>query len=163
MGSQVKIQVCENGHSQGGYGVRNFCAQCGKPVLHSCPTCSGFITLWDPLKTGGSNSGRDSVVDSSRLPPPAYCANCGKPFPWTENTLLAANEVADQIEDINSDDREVLKGAIRDLVTNTPAAPSAGDKIRRIMSSANKHATDILKDILTNVISETLRRSIFGP
>jgi hypothetical protein len=59
-----------------------FCPQCGTKLIQTCPQCSAKIE-----------------VDLKR---PAYCAACGKPFPWTEMTLISVKKFTDSARGTDS-------------------------------------------------------------
>jgi hypothetical protein len=87
-------QVCLNGHvvtsmSQSSpERLRKFCEKCGEPAITACPTChqsiQGFYL--------------NSMVIGLRYELPAFCGECGKPFPWTEQRLEAARELTNEAE-----------------------------------------------------------------
>jgi hypothetical protein len=73
-------QICLNGHVindstyQFPEGNKKFCQRCGKPTIVSCQDCGcpirgNYIAVVDP---------------ASHYTAPAYCEDCGEPYPWTE-------------------------------------------------------------------------------
>ena len=68
--------ICENGHAisaKTGECPYTFCPQCGARIISKCPACNAVIR---------------GVVDDTwsfafNYTVPAYCPDCGKPFPWT--------------------------------------------------------------------------------
>jgi hypothetical protein len=63
-----------------------FCAICGAETLAACPGCQKPI------------DGENMVDDGSMEPPhykrPAFCKHCSKAYPWTEEALQVAKELA---------------------------------------------------------------------
>lgn len=73
------MQVCRNGHVITGLlraadqGMSH-CDRCGAETFDRCPTCG--------LALAGANH-VPGLVPIGQLRPPAHCAACGVPFPWT--------------------------------------------------------------------------------
>lgn len=108
-------QVCENGHLRNSdtstHSAKNedFCSICGAKVISACPHCSSQIrgayymnkpiyssTMCNVLegrKLSSHISGYKDVKISNTVDVPAYCHNCGKPYPWTEATLQTAEHI----------------------------------------------------------------------
>ena len=59
--------------------------------------------------------------------PPAFCHNCGEPFPWTETRLDAARELTKETEELDQD-RDKLLESMPDLVADTPRTTLAATK-----------------------------------
>jgi hypothetical protein len=90
---------------------------------------------------------------------PKYCGECGKPFPWTQAALSAAKEYTDTL-DLNTEDKETLKGAFDDLSSDTARTPLAANSFRRIVHKIGPAAGDILLKIMANVLTEVAKKSI---
>jgi hypothetical protein len=75
-------QVCLNGHSINDASEsfpqynQNFCAVCGAETITTCRHCNHAIR--------GAVRGE---VNWGNYHPPAFCHNCGKPYPWMEDRL----------------------------------------------------------------------------
>lgn len=93
---------------------------------------------------------------------PAYCYNCGQPYPWTTSSLEAANELADELESLTLEEREQLKNSFPDLLRNTPKSAVAEIRFKKIIKKVGSDAYDGLKTILVDVVSETVKKSLFG-
>lgn len=117
-----------------------FCTRCGRPSLGVCPGCKASI-----------------VADDER---PSYCGSCGKPYPWTQVALQAANEYTDELDGLSEGDKATLKGSFSDLTMDTARTPLAASRFKRILAAAGPTAKDmvseILKGTLTNVAKELL-------
>ncbi len=83
------------------------------------------------------------------------------PYPWTESALKAAQDFADELENLTPEEREVLKQSINDLVTNTPNVEAAGWRFKNLVAKSGVFAADTFHKILVNIISETVKRSIW--
>jgi hypothetical protein len=133
---------------------KNFCAKCGQPTIGFCPSCR------KPIQ--GEFYVPGVVAFGSRAAPPAFCHECGKSYPWTERTLIAAKEIADELEGLTLEDREKLKGSLEDLVQEGPRTEVAKFKLKSAMRKAGKTGLDIMKDVLSDVLSDAVKKSIFG-
>lgn len=113
MGYYDIAQVCLNGHVTNsmarGSPASNqpFCHKCGERTIIPCPSCDADIRGYYHVE------GVFFVVGDYSAP--AFCFQCGKPFPWTARGLDAANELADTFEGISEEDREELKKSLDEL------------------------------------------------
>ncbi len=154
--------VCANGHllndraeAQATLNVK-FCPECGEGTLSHCPECDTalrgrFLPEGDPQ--GGKRLSR----------PPRFCHECGSPFPWTAERLLAADELAAQLDDLSDEERRLLRAAFRDILTENPRTEVAALRIKRAAEQAGKGAGRILFEVVENLASETAKRLILGP
>ena len=93
---------------------------------------------------------------------PSYCHNCGTAFPWTVSSLEAAREFADELDVLTQEEKEQLKNSFPDLVKNTPKTTVAETRFKKLMKKAGSEAYDGMKSILINVVSEAVKKSMFG-
>jgi hypothetical protein len=121
---------------------RTFCSTCGLANVFECQHCEAAI-----------ESNEEYAPER-----PAYCGSCGKPFPWTETALTAAMEYTDELEELNSKDKAVLKATINDLTADTPATELAATRFKRILRKIGKPAGDVLTTIVANVLSEGAKK-----
>jgi hypothetical protein len=153
-------QVCENGHvvndSVRDIPERNapFCSRCGSKTITACPTCNTLIR--------GHYNVPGVIGFSPKYRAPAHCYHCGAPFPWTTAALQAAGELADLLEGLKPDRREELKKTLADLVRETPRSRVAETKFKAIMRTAGKEGYEAMKSALTEILSETVRKTLFG-
>lgn len=152
-------QICMNGHvvndSVKAYPQHNkkFCDRCGAETITTCPNCKSNIQ---------GEYHVEGVVALSNYKAPAFCQNCGKPFPWTESKIHAAKELAQEIENLSNDDKNVLTQSIDDLVKDTPGAMLAATRFKKIVSKTSKPVVDAFRNILIEIISESTKKLIFG-
>ncbi|MBU6400346.1 MAG: DUF2321 domain-containing protein [Verrucomicrobia bacterium] len=151
--------VCLNGHVIND-SVRNmpqfnkkFCDRCGEPTIQECPECKESIQghYWTP-----------GVFGVGKVPAPSFCQHCGKPFPWTKRRLAAAKEVAEQLNDISPAEKQQLKQTIDDLAHEGPRTEPAKLRFKTIMRKVGKESYDVMKGVVTDLVSETVKKSIFG-
>jgi hypothetical protein len=151
-------QICLNGHSINSMAVsspqhnQNFCDKCGAKTIQTCPGCE------TPIKGYYHVLG---VFRPSKFYPSKFCHHCGQPYPWTESTIEAAKEYADELEKLTPEEREKLKKSIDDLVQDTPKTELAASKFKQLVTKAGGSTADIFQKVLVNIISETAKKLIW--
>jgi hypothetical protein len=150
-------QICVAGHRTNSR-VRDipdlnkaFCDLCGSKTITACPKCSGQIPGGFP---GITSAGSD--------PAPKFCVHCGCPYPWTQLALQTALELSDEAADLSSEQREQLKSSIRDLVQESPKTQLAVIRFKKLIGSAGGAIGDAVKKTLAEVLSEVIKRQIWG-
>ena len=93
---------------------------------------------------------------------PSFCDRCGRPYPWTESVLQAANELAEEFEDLTPDEREILKSSIHDLIAQNPHQSVAEIRIKKLGKKIGAEGADFLRDLLKGCVSQELLKSLFG-
>ena len=152
-------QICENGHVINSMAHdypdsnQDYCDKCGAPTIMACPSCQTEIRGFyhDPIGLGVSYAA------------PAFCNKCGKPFPWTSAGLRAAEELAEELDGLTPNDREFLKKSLHDLVRETPRTRVAETRFKKIMRKVGKDGYEGMKALLSDIVSEVVRKTIFGP
>jgi len=150
-------QVCINGHSinpsADKYQEFNkaFCDQCGAKSITACPSCSASIK-------GRYDGGG---IDFTTYHPPLFCDSCGKPYPWTSQAKEAAFELIQFSDILNDQDKGDLQVSINSLIEGGPKTPLAIFKFKSYATKAGKEIASGLKDILVDVVSETIKKAIW--
>jgi hypothetical protein len=85
------------------------------------------------------------VLSLSTFHPPSFCIECGVAYPWTEAALHAALELADEADDLSSDEKEQLKGTFNDLISETPRTAVATTRIKRLVAMAGSTTASALR------------------
>ncbi|MFC4797756.1 DUF2321 domain-containing protein [Neobacillus sp. GCM10023253] len=153
-------QVCLNGHVFNSTSIKfpkpnqNFCGACGADIISKCAECGEEIR--GKLHTPG-------VTVVGRWNPPSYCHHCGKPFPWIAEKLNAAKELAELLDNLTPEEQEQLKMSLDDLIKDGPRTVVAQTRFKRILSKAGPEIATGFKDILVDVVSETVKKAIWGP
>ena len=167
----AKAIYCRNGHSNGyapefneryrhvgvyhewqerqvreGLARLAFCPTCGVANINGCPHCKTTIES-------------DPEYPSKR---PSYCSACGKPFPWTETALTIAREYIDELEELSTEDKTILKGTFDDLIIYTPRTEVAVTRFKRILKKAGSGAREVLTKIFVDLASETIAKLLKG-
>lgn len=91
---------------------------------------------------------------------PHYCYNCGKPYPWTQVKLEAAKELAEELDGLNNEEKDVLKQSIEELTRDTPKTEVAAVKVKKFLAKASGAALSMLRDILVDIASETAKNAM---
>ena len=151
-------QICINGHvinsSSESYPQYNkkFCVKCGAETITNCKYCGGDIK--------GYYHG--DFINISPFIRPSFCDNCGKPYPWIESRILAAQELAKETKGLSSEDKDILKNSINEIVKDTPSSQVAALRFKNIMVKSGKVAAGMFKDILVEIVSEAAKKVIWG-
>jgi hypothetical protein len=149
-------QVCANGHIANAsvhdapQFNQNYCDKCGERTITVCPSCSKSIR----------GRYRD-LITLATYEAPSFCQYCGHPFPWTERALTAANEYVKELDSIEQEDRDRLIVSIQELTKDGPTSALAATRFKRLVDKAGLEAYQILREILVNVVSDTVRQTIF--
>jgi hypothetical protein len=152
-------QICLNGHvvntmaASSPQSNQKHCTECGSQTITACPECNSTIRGYYHVP---------GVIGFFDYDKPAYCYNCGKPFPWTVSGLEAASELADELDGLSQEEKQQLKESFPDLVRNTPKTVVAETRFKKLMKKAGAEAYDGMKSILVDVVSEAVKKSIFG-
>ncbi len=152
-------QICLNGHvintmaASSPQSNQTHCIECGAQTITVCLECNKPIRGYYHIP---------GVVGLFSYNIPAYCYNCGQPYPWTLASLEAAQELADELELLSAEERQQLKNSFPDLMKDTPKTVLAEIRFKKLMKKAGSEAYNGMKSILIDVVSETVKKSIFG-
>lgn len=129
-----------------------FCEQCGEKTITRCPNCDVNIR-------GYYHHGGEVVLLYRR---PAFCHACGKPYPWTETTLKAAHELAEELENLSISDKENLHQSIDDIVTESPSTELAVTRFKKLLAKVGEPAARALRELVVDIASSTAVKLIKG-
>ena len=130
--------------------MRKFCERCGEATITACPSCS------QPIPGYYLNS---ALIGSS-YEPPAFCGDCGKPFPWTERRLDAARELAFEAEHLTGEERQQLADSLNDLTRDTPKTQVAVGRFKRLAAKAGVETGNALRTVLVDVMSDAAKKAL---
>jgi hypothetical protein len=122
-----------------------FCSKCGAKNISACQHCEKAIEKQDRRVT------------------PAYCVGCGKPFPWTQAALSAAEEFTDEQEALNAEEKLALKGTFVDLTSDTARTSLAATRFNNFIKKIGPVAGGVPKQIVVSVATEAAKKSIGLP
>ncbi len=153
-------QICLNGHVTNSTSQRfpqhnkDFCDNCGQPTITACPNCG------KPIR---GKYHQPNVVDLTWVddPAPAHCIECGAAYPWTERRLAAARDLAEEMEGLTTEEREVLTKSLPDLIHDTPQTPVAATRFKKIITKVGGGAGRVLYDMVVDIASETAKKVLF--
>jgi hypothetical protein len=154
-----EAQVCLNGHLINSqvrltpYLSQPYCEKCGAPTITSCTKCG------TPIRGAFHEPG---IFIIQELTVPAYCLGCGSAYPWTLQRLEAARSLADELQTLKPAQREALKRSIDELVHETPHSQAAALQFKRLLAQAGTEAANGMKEILVSIVTESVRRAIWG-
>ena len=151
-------QICLNGHiindSVKKYPRHNkkFCDKCGATTITNCPNCNTEIQ---------GEYHVEGFIGISHYTAPAFCSNCGKPYPWIEDKIQAAHDLTQELENISEDEKGILAQSINEIVKDSPRTSLAATRFKKILSKTNKPIVDAFRNILVDIISETAKKLLW--
>ena len=158
-GSFEAAQICLNGHVINSmcrkYPELNkaHCSECGEKTITHCQSCNQLIKGRYELP---------SVVDFSPFHKSAYCDSCGQPYPWTQRSQEAATELIEFSDALSQTEKDDFKNSIKDLIVQSPKTNLAVAKYKTYIKKAGTEITKGLKDVLVDIVSEAVKKSIWG-
>lgn len=98
---------------------------------------------------------------SSSYKAPAYCYNCGKPFPWTESKLTSISELLDMQDQLTEDEKQYFMSYLPIIFTETPQSEVTALKLRLLINKLPSEIGSLTKNVITDVISESIKKILF--
>ncbi|PIJ97888.1 DUF2321 domain-containing protein [Lysinibacillus sphaericus] len=152
--------ICQKGHQISFWyklndGPKQYCERCGESTISCCKSC-GFPIYGYEYPEGVITMGPDTY------PVPSYCRNCSHPYPWTELILNNAVELISLDDNLPEDVREIIKNALPDLIVESTSTPLAAAKYKKFIPEAAKYVQDGLKNLLVDVTSEVVKKTLWG-
>ncbi|WP_277270900.1 DUF2321 domain-containing protein [Phascolarctobacterium succinatutens] len=137
-------KICSNGHmiTDSAKTINDnskFCKTCGASVISKCPHCQSRIH-------GSYHVDHVVCISSEEAPVPAYCHNCGKPYPWTEATMRAAEHIIDMLDELTAEQKKQLVDFIPDIIVETPQSRYAALVYANFLDGLQGLAVDCFKD-----------------
>jgi len=93
---------------------------------------------------------------------PSYCTSCGDAFPWTSAAIEAAQELIDLEDKFSPEEKDLLKQDIIDLTKDSPKQKVACVRVKKLAQKAGKVFMDTMHDVVVGVVSEAVRKSLWG-
>lgn len=152
-------QICINGHMINDSADRdvecnkNYCDQCGGKTISKCPSCNSNIH-GDYEVPGVCCVGFETSV-------PAYCHNCGQPYPWTKQKLEAVQELLTLDDSLNEKDLQYFSDNMNSIVNDTPKTKVVATKLKMFLSKAAPVVGTSLRELLVDIASEAAKKIIF--
>jgi hypothetical protein len=130
----------------------DFCPQCGEKTIKACPNCN--------VQLKGDYYVENVIGFGSSASVKPYCYACGKPYPWVERKLAGIAELADAIEELTSNERDVLHELMPNIIEETPRTPAAGLKISMIISRVTGPAKKVLSDAIVSIAVDAGKKAL---
>lgn len=151
-------QICLNGHRITGVfpddSSEKYCSRCGAETITNCLNCNASIRgdyvielMYDELHC-------------IHKPNPAYCINCGEPYPWTEDALEATRILIDEEDMLGNDDKEKLKQSLTDIISETPRTTLAVSRVKKACISAGGFLKEGLMQFATDFACEVAKKHL---
>lgn len=160
MGDRDHGVACANGHwinsSAGRFpeDTTKHCKKCGAPAVGQCPSCGSEVH--------GEYSVPGVLILASPPKPPAYCHDCGKPYPWTDAKLLAVGELL-ELSGATEPEKEQLKADLSALAKDEPRSGVAAARWKRFLLGGGKEIADAARKLVVDVASDAIKKSLLGP
>lgn len=147
-------QICLNGHlicesiEIHPEEAQSFCSDCGAQTIKECPSChsklrgyydSDFIMLTKVEK---------------------YCFNCGNPYPWTSSALESTQLLIQEDEALQEQQKTLLIDSLPDVIVETPKTKLAVVRMQKLLNSAGKFTTDIVRQFVIDFGCELAKKSL---
>ena len=154
-GCYEQATICENGHiiseySNNAESTDKYCSKCGGLAIKTCKKCGTYIR-------GQYNSDEFVIIPNGSIVVPAYCHNCGDPYPWTSKFLNAADEMVDMFDDLTPEQKQTLKSTFPDLIVESPNSQLAALRASKLINGLQEFG----KDIFINLLSENIIPTLF--
>jgi hypothetical protein len=149
-------QVCLNGHAttsrleSSPELASNFCPVCGAHTISSCPKCNAKIR--------GDYEVPGIVAIGFLYTPPNYCHNCGQGLPWTVERIRAAETLAEEIEGLTPEERQLLKQSITELTSDSTRTELATVRYKRLVKKAGATIGPALNKIVVAIATEGAKK-----
>lgn len=158
MGYYSTAQVCLAGHPSTSditntELMENFCSQCGQKTITQCPSCNANIRGY--YHVSGCFSFQEYV-------PPAFCYNCGKPFPWTQSRFDVARELIAEMDELTSDEQEKFNNSLPNILSETPQTPLAATRINKYLSKIAPVSKEGIKQLFFDITIEAAKKIIWS-
>lgn len=158
-GSFNTAQVCLNGHVVTSmFNNSNFsaeyCEECGEHTITKCQNCGENIRGKYEIP---------QVIDfTNEYHKPSFCFNCGNPFPWIERAKIAANELIQYTENLSTEEKADFIESLNKLLSKSTNSTLAEIKVKKYLDKAGIVVANGIKNIIIDLISESIKKSIFG-
>jgi hypothetical protein len=144
-------QICMNGHvinssSKGCHHNEEFCSSCGEKIITECPSCRVSI-----------RGDYHSKLTVRLADAPAFCHNCGKAYPWTENKIQTAIQIFAEFGGLDDGEKKTIEDDIRNISRDIPQAELSAMRIRKIWQKYGKIAYNVIMEFASKTAAEILK------
>lgn len=151
-------QVCNNGHKITGRYVerpedrQKRCPNCGEITTVACPNCGKEIR-GDRIEEE-LNGCIESV---KRVRVPSYCANCGKPYPWTERKIRAAIQTFAEFGNLDESEKKTIDQDVVNIARDVPEAELSARRIKRIWEKCSRAGYEVIMELASRTAAKILK------
>lgn len=155
-----KQAVCLNGHQlsdrvdPNSTYKDNFCHKCGAGIITNCENCHSQIDGHYVVE-----GVIDLTVSMSDMR--WYCSNCGIAYPWTQNLLDNATEIA-ILDSLDKYSVNIIKQELPNVLVNSQRTALAKARITNVATKMSKSAKNFMRELLKDVIVDVTVRQMFG-
>ncbi len=150
-------QICLNGHvindSVEVYpeDSKKFCIKCGAETISICKNCNNRIE-------GRFHSDDPYYLGVSPYQRPAYCHNCGKPYPWTLSAIEMASALIAEDEKLSQAEKDNLVGSLSDILVETPKTQLATTRIKKALMVCGKFTAEGIRQFVIDFGCELAKK-----
>ncbi len=152
-----KAQICESGHiisrRSSDFTTDKFCSSCGAKILDVCPKCNA------PFKGEPKNMEAAYLI---KIKPPAYCYECGEPYPWTKRKMKAVAEEIKLEMELTEQQQKELISALPALVNEIPETRASAQKVKNILGFIGKAAANALIEEIVTFACSVAKEILLG-
>nr|DAJ06530.1 MAG TPA: putative cytoplasmic protein [Caudoviricetes sp.] len=151
-------QICLNGHCISSAvdmypeEAQPFCEKCGAKTITACPKCGAPIRGVYCEK----NCGFIPELDKA----PAYCLQCGSPFPWTQSALDIAVALIEEDDSLSGIERKQMIETLPDVISETPKTKLAVIRLKKVLSVVSSFTADGLRQFAIEFGCELVKKQL---
>jgi len=151
MGHCDTAQICLNGHiinsnvETSPEFCDDYCSDCGASTIKNCTNCD--------TKIRGDYNADGVIAVGGFYSAPRHCRACGEAFPWISEKVAAAQELADELDELSPEDRVLLKASIVDLSNDSARTELASFRYKKLVKKAGVVGGDALNKIMVCVMT----------
>lgn len=88
---------------------------------------------------------------------PPFCVECGAPYPWTEERLIAARQLVEEM-DLDVPDKTLVLEDVENIIRDTPRATASAVRFGRYLERAKPALNQGFKTLLAEVLSQSVKK-----
>lgn len=157
MGEYRTAQICLNGHvitedASNTELLENYCSQCGAPTIMQCNSCKA------PIRGEYYVHG---IIGMVGYVVPKYCYKCGSPYPWTQDAIDSAAAIVEEIDALESSEKEVIKSSIPNIMFESSKTELSAVRVANCIRKASAPLQEAFKHTLYGLAVEAAKRIIW--
>lgn len=148
-------EICRRGHVITMYAATRpekrakYCDKCGASTLDKCENCETQIRGYFH---------RRNVSGGALTKPPRFCHECGTPYPWTAEGLVATKEYVEELDDLPKSERRLLVQSLDDIVRDTPSSSLAVHRVKKAAAKLKKPTAEVFSKMIIEIATETVKK-----